>query len=219
MAQEQDKGFFDRLGEIFNAPLPGTQRPTPQTQSSADDDDASVLGRIRDILATPLPGTAQAESGSEARDPAEPQQPPGDAPGAPAPQAQARTPELDEDELDETWWRQDWAAFRAHQERERNGLELKQHGDQEKFVAYQQQEKQRFDQHQQQELEAFTRQQHWRLNAWQQAVASSPGRKPTPPPWDMPPGAAMIPPGYPAPGPMSGPPPWMRPPGPGRRRS
>jgi hypothetical protein len=67
------------------------------------------------------------------------------------------------------------------------------------------QEKQRFAGHQQQELEAFTRQQQWRLNAWQQAVANSPGQ--------------MRPPGGGMPGPMAGPPPWMQPPGPGHRRS
>ncbi len=219
MAQEQDKGFFDRLGEIFNAPLPGTERPASPPQGSADENhEDSVLERIRDILATPLPGTSQAEGDKEARGPAQPQPSQPELSTAPAPQAQAKTPELDEDELDEAWWKQDWAAFRAHQERERNGLELKQRGDYEKFMAYQQQEKQRFDQHQQQELEAFTRQQHWRLKTWQQALASSPGHKPPPPPWNMPPGAPMMP-GYPGPGPMSGPPPWLHPPGPGRRRS
>ena len=159
MAEEQDKGFFDRLGEIFNAPLPGTQRPSSQPPSPADEDDeASVLERVRDILAAPLPGTTPAESGSDVRGPAEPQQTPLEVPTAPASQPQAKTPELDEDELDEEWWKQDWAAFRAHQERERNGLDLKQRSDNEKFIAYQQQEKQRFDQHQQQELDAFTRQ-------------------------------------------------------------
>jgi len=226
MAQEQDKGFFDRLGEILNAPLPGTQRPTPQPQSPADDDDDSVLERIRDILSTPLPGTGEEESASEADNAASPGQPVPDAPAAPsaAPpsgtaQPQEKTPALDEDDLNEAWWQQDWAAFRAHQERERSGLDLKQRGDHEKFIAYQQQEKQRFDQHQQQELEAFTRQQHWRLNAWQQALASNPGHKPPPPPWGPPPGAPMMPPGYPGAGPMGGQPPWMRPPGPGRRRS
>jgi hypothetical protein len=215
MAQKEDKGFFDRLGEILNAPLPGTQRPTSQPQASADDDDDSLLERVKDILNAPLPGTPQVETGNEA--PASVGQP-GQA-GTAAPQAYEKTPEFDEDELDEAWWKQDWAAFRAHQERERNGLDLKQRRDQEKFVAYQQQEKQRFDGHQQQELEAFTRQQQWRLSAWKQAVASSLGQKPPPPPWDMPPGAQMPPPGFPMPGPMGGPPPWMRPPGPGRRRS
>jgi len=81
------------------------------------------------------------------------------------------------------------------------------------------QEKQRFAGHQQQEPEAFTRQQQWRLNAWQQAVANSPGQKPPPPPWNMPTGGQMRPPGGGMPGPMAGPPPWMQPPGPGRRRS
>jgi hypothetical protein len=220
MAEEQDKGFFDKLGEIFNAPLPGTQRPTSQPQAPADDDDEdSVLERVRDILATPLPGTAPAEPDKEAGGSAQPQQPQPELPTGPASQAQAKTPELDEDELDEEWWKQDWATFRAHQERERNGLEHKQRGDHEKFIAYQQQEKQRFDQHQQQELEAFTRQQHWRLNAWQQALASTPGHKPPPPPWDIPRGAPVMPPGHPGAGPMRGPPPWLQPPGPGRRRS
>jgi len=226
MAQEQDKGFFDRLGEILNAPLPGTRRPTPQKQSTDDEDDDSMLERIRDILSTPLPGTAGPESASEADRAAHPGRPVPDAPavppGAPATtsaEPQEKTPELDEDDLDEAWWKQDWAAFRAHQAQERNGLDRKQRGDHEKFIAYQQQEKQRFDQHQQQELEAFTRQQQWRLNAWQQALASNPGHTPPPPPWGPPPGAQMPPPGYPGAGPVGGPPPWMRPPGPGRRRS
>lgn len=167
MAQEEEKGIFDRLGEILNAPLPGT----PQVETRNETSGAPV-----------------------------------GQPGQAAPQASEKTPEFDEDELDEAWWKQDWAAFRAHQQKDRNGLDLKQRRDQENFVAYQQQEKQRFDGHQQQ----------WRLNAWKQAVARSPGQKTPPPPWDMPAGAQMIPP---MPGPMGGPPPWMRPPGPGHRRS
>ena len=207
MAQEEDKGFFDRLGEILNAPLPGTQGQAPQTQApAADDDDGSVLERIKDILNAPLPRAPQAESGSGA---------------ATASGAHAKTPEFDEDELDEAWWKQDWAAFRAHQEQERNGLGHKQNGDLEKFKAYQQQEKQRFDGHQQQELAAFINQQHRRLSAWNQAVANSPpGQKPPPPPWDMPAGGQRPPQGQPMPGgPRGGPPPWMRPPGGGRRRA
>jgi hypothetical protein len=229
MTEQEEKGFFDKLGEIFNAPLPGTRAPTSQPQSTADEDDEdSVLGRIRDILATPLPGTSQEEAvgAGGAGGVASPgkQQPdvpatPSGAPSTGTPQPREKTPELDEDELDEAWWKQDWAAFRAHQAQERNGLDRKQRGDHEKFIAYQQQEKQRFDQHQQQELEAFTRQQQWRLNAWQQALASNPGHTPPPPPWGPPPGAQMPPPGYPGAGPVGGPPPWMRPPGPGRRRS
>lgn len=213
MAQEEDKGFFDRLGEILNAPLPGTQRQTPQAQAPSTDDNDSVLERIKDILNTPLPGTAQPESGGETSTVSAGQQP-----GA---AAHEKTPELDEDDLDETWWRQDWTAFRAHQEQERNGLDLKQSSDLEKFRAYQQQEKQRFDAHQQQEFAAFTQQQQWRLNAWKQAVANSPpGQKPPPPPWEVAAGSQRSPQGRPPmPGPMGAPPPWMRPPGGGRRRS
>lgn len=212
MPQEEDKGFFDRLGEILNAPLPGTRRQAPQTQEPAADDDDSILERVKDILNTPLPGTRQAEPGNEAST-----APAGQQPGT---EAQQKTPEFDEDELDEAWWKQDWTAFRAHQEQERNGLDLKQSSDLEKFKAYQLQEKQRFEGHQQQEFAAFTHQQQWRLNAWKQAVANSPpGQKPPPPPWDMPAGGQRPPQGQPMPGPMGGPPPWMRPPGGGRRRA
>lgn len=206
MTNKEDKGFFDKLGEILNAPLPGTQGPTSQTPAPAgDDDDDSIMERIKDILNTPLPGTPQVETGNEAS---------GAPAGTATTPAHEKTPELDEDDLDEAWWKQDWAAFRAHQVQERNGLDLKQRRDQEKFAAYQQQEKQRYDGHQQQELAAFTHQQQGRLNAWKQAVANSPGQKPPPPPWDMPHGQQAMPPG----GPMNGPPPWMRPAGPGRRR-
>ena len=227
MAQEDDKGFFDKLGEILNAPLPGTRKPpSQQPPSSAEEkeDDDSLLEHIKDILNTPLPGTRQAGSGTDTPDSASPQ---GSAPGIPAEQTgttatgqlREKTPELDEDDLDEAWWQQDWTNFRAHQEQERNGLDLKQRRDLEKFTAYQQQEKQRFEGHQQQELDAFKHQQQWRLGAWKQAVANSPpGQKPPPPPWNMPQGPGMMPPGSPMPGPMSGPQPWMRPPGPGRRR-
>lgn len=214
MTQEDDKGFFDKLGEIFNAPLPGTRGSGSQPRVPAeDDDDDSLLERIKDVLQTPLPGTPQAESGNQTPGPA-PTSPASQptATGTVAPQSREKTPQLDEDDLDEPWWQQDWAGFRAHQERERNGLELKQRRDQEKFAAYQRQESQRFHAHQQQELDAFTRQQQWRLTAWRQAVANSPGQRPPPPPWGMQPGSPM-------PGPMGGPPTWMLPPGPGRRRS
>ena len=213
MAQEEDKGFFDKLGDILNAPLPGTQGPpSQQTQStSQDDDNDSLLERVKDILNTQLPGTPQTEASTPAGQSSQ-----SSTEAAP----QEKTPELDEDDLDEAWWKQDWAAFRAHQTQERNGLDLKQRKDQEKFAAYQQQEKQRFDGHQQQEFDAFVRMQSWRQTAWQQALAGSPpGQKPPPPPWSMPPGSPMMPPESPMPGPGGGPPPWMRPPGMGRRRS
>ena len=211
MAQDEDKGFFDKLGEILNAPLPGTQGPASQQtpSSSQDDDDDSLLERVKDILNAQLPGTTHAE----------PSTPAGQSGAEAASQKQEKTPELDEDDLDEAWWKQDWANFRAHQTQERTGLELKQRKDQEKFAAYQQQEKQRFEGHQQQELDAFMHMQSWRQAAWKQALASSPpGQKPPPPPWNMPSGSNRPPPGSPMSGPGGGPPPWMGPPGMGRRR-
>ena len=223
MAQEEEKGFFDRLGEILNAPLPGSQgAPAQQPRSSTDeDDDDTLLERIKDILNAPLPGTPQADS-SEGATPADQQGPAAEAGTEAATPPREKTPEIDDDDLDEAWWKQDWSAFRAHQAQEGNGLALKQQRDQEKFAAYQQQEKQRFDAHQQQEYAAFVQMQGWRQAAWKQALATSPpGQKPPPPPWHMPPGAQRMPPGSPpVGGPGNGAPPWMRPsPGRGRRRS
>ncbi len=122
MAQEDDKGFFDRLGEILNAPLPGTERPSAQTQVAVDEeDDDSLMERIKDILNAPLPGTAQADTAGEAAGSTPPTASASNTPAGPAaqtdaaaPQVRERTPQLDEDELDEPWWQQDWAAFRAH---------------------------------------------------------------------------------------------------------
>ena len=211
MAQEDDKGFFDKLGEILNAPLPGTPGPAAQqTQASPEEeDDDSLLARVKDILNTQLPGTPQAEASAPAGQS-------GQASTETASQQVEKTPEVDEDDLDEAWWKQDWAAFRAHQQQEHNGLDLKQRGDLEKFAAYQQQEKQRFDGHQQQEFNAFVHMQSWRQAAWKQALASSPpGHKPPPPPWNMPTGQRM-PPGPPMAGPGGAAPPWMSPPGQGR---
>jgi len=203
MAQEEDKGFFDKLGEILNAPLPGTRAPASRQAPASpqdDDDDDSLLERVKDILNAQLPGTPQLDPPQTETSISAGQS--GQAGTEAAPQE--KTPELDEDDLDEEWWKQDWAAFRAHQKQERNGLDLKQFGDQEKFSAYQQQEKQHFEGHQQQEFDAFVRMQSWRQAAWRQAVAGSPpGQKPPPPPWNMPPGSAM-------PGPGGAPPAWIR---------
>ena len=70
MAQDEDKGFFDKLGEILNAPLPGTQGPaSQQTQSSSQDDDDSLLERVKDILNAQLPGTPQSETSTPAGQP------------------------------------------------------------------------------------------------------------------------------------------------------
>ena len=63
---ENKKSFFERMGEILNAPLPGTERGAEVkvesqsgTNTSADvanENDDSLLARIKDILNTPLPG-------------------------------------------------------------------------------------------------------------------------------------------------------------------
>lgn len=209
MAHDDDNGFFDRLGEILNAPLPGT-RTAPQ-EHAGDANDPSLLERIKEILNAPLPGTPEAEPRPSAETPAT--VPPAGTAGG---QVAGPSPEIDEDDLAEDWWRQEWATFRAHQEEQRHGLELKQRADQDKFAAYQLQEKQRFESHQQGELTAFRQQQAWRLNAWRQAAAASPSQKPPPPPWGPPPGPPMMPPSMPGPAAM-GPPPWMRGPGPWRR--
>lgn len=221
MSEQEDKGFFDRLGEILNAPLPGTRpseapRPPAEPQATTAEEDPSLLERIKEILNTPLPGSADAQGVPSSPSGEPPTHPRADSGGTPADQG-GQTPDLDEDDLDEKWWKQDWAAFRAHQAQERQGLEEKQRGDLAKFAAYQDQEKRRFEAHQQQELDFFRQQQHWRLNAWRQAVAANPGGRPPPPPWGMPAVPGMMPQGGPPiggpPGGPMGPPPWMRPSG------
>jgi hypothetical protein len=67
MTDNADKGFFDRLGELLNTPLPGTQASPsedsgPATTPAETDADAGLLAHIRDILNAPLPGTVPAES-------------------------------------------------------------------------------------------------------------------------------------------------------------
>jgi hypothetical protein len=221
MSEQEDKGFFDRLGEILNAPLPGTRsseasRPPAEPEATTGEEDPSLLERIKEILNTPLPGSTDAQGMPSSPSSEPPAHSPSDSGGTPASRS-GQTSDLDEDDLDEQWWQQDWAAFRAHQAQERQGLEQKQQGDLAKFTAYQDQEKRRFEAHQQQELDFFRQQQRWRLNAWHQAVAASPGGPPPPPPWGMPAAPGMMPQGGPPGSPM-GPPPWMRPSGPRRRR-
>jgi len=246
MSQADEKGFFDRLGEILNAPLPGTQTPQPSEPrakggAAHKEEDLSLIERVKEILSAPLPGAVDAQAlpaGDEDREASLPeashQGGPASTSAQPLPQAESGaqeappaqgkpTPELDEDDLDEPWWKQDWANFRSHQERERQGLAQKQRSDLEKFTAYQAQEKSRFEGHQRQELDAFRRQQQWRFSAWKQALAANPGSRPPPPPWGMPVAPGVMPPagppmGGPVPGGPMGPPPWMRPPGPHRGR-
>ncbi|MFZ0789248.1 MAG: hypothetical protein WAM94_06470, partial [Chromatiaceae bacterium] len=68
MADNDDKGFFDRLGEILNTPLPGTKTASnddsPAAPDSQQEDDGGLIERIRDILSAPLPGTTVAGAGT-----------------------------------------------------------------------------------------------------------------------------------------------------------
>jgi len=209
MATSEDKGFINRLGEILNTPLPGTQAPTTPAQSqggpqAAGDD--GLLGRIRDILSQPLPGTAPAGAGAPGT-PSNPQAPVESQVQAqprtehtPQPQGQVAQPsgDLSAGTLGEDWWRQDWAAYEAHRAEESRGLALEQGQDKAKFEAFQAQERQRFAEHQQQEAEQFHQYQQWKLNAWnlyQESIRA--GRPLPPPPFLMPPGTpqGMMPPG------------------------
>ena len=59
---EQEKSFFDRLGELLNSPLPGTEAsPSVATSTAKKDDDSSLIDRVKDILNTPLPGSEEVE--------------------------------------------------------------------------------------------------------------------------------------------------------------
>lgn len=214
MKPGEENGFFDRLGEILNAPLPGTGNQ--QAGPVDDDDEDSLIEHIKDILKQPLPGTATAgESQEEVSTTTGDAAPAGKSEVPPADIAVAGDePAPDPDAMEENWWDREWDHFRAHQEKERNGFNLKQRRDHETYARYQEQEKQRFDAHQQREFEAFRRQQQWKLDSWRQRIEQQagvpgqpPGRMP-PPPW-----AAM--PTGPFPGGF--PPPGMRPP-PSRRR-
>lgn len=189
---EPEKGFFEKLGEILNAPLPGTveaegkQAPAStekQGKQAADqEEDGPILERIKEILNTPLPATPTEPSAEVA----------GDKPVVAS----------DVEALEDQWWERDWDAFRQHQERERQGLNLKQRRDQEAFARYQEQEKMQFDGHQTREFEGFKQQAQWKMNVWgQQIEAMKSGQQAPPQPWGMAPPAPL--PGAPLP-------PWMR---------
>ena len=240
MADNDDKGFFDRLGEILNAPLPGTKTasttPAPAAPGSPQDDDGGLLERIRDILSTPLPGTTvpgggtpggaqAAEVAAETQAQGQPMAPaaqsgtpvPGEAPpaaqaGVPQPTQQMApsAPDLSKDALSEDWWQRDWAAFKAHRSEEGRGFDLKQEQDRAKLAAFQGQEQQRFAAHQQQEEAMFRQHQQWKLNVWHQYQQALQSGRQVPPPPFALPPNA--PPGAPMPPGMM--PPWMPPGGP-----
>ena len=220
MGSNDETSFFDKLGEILNAPLPGTTRKHASPAEMVDEDDEdSILERVKDILKQPLPGTVAAgqESAGVAPPVGQTTAGAGAALETDAAAAVAAEPAPDPDTMEENWWDREWDAFRAHQDRERNGFNLKQRRDQETLARYQEQEKMHFDGHQKQEFENFRRQQQWKLDGWKQRIeqqaagqAHAPGQmSPPPAPWAaMPPGP--LPGGFPSP-------PGMHPP-PRRRR-
>ena len=159
---ERNKSFFERMGEILNAPLPGTEA-SPKPKSGTEDkegDNDSLLARIKDILNTPLPGSETQDSQLV--------------------DLEAKTIEVTEDDVVENWWESDWAAFKAHQDQDRKGLNMKQRQDQEGFAQYQEQEHFQFEAYQTKEFELFQSQlkstgfkvnsshkrQAWKLQAW-----------------------------------------------------
>ena len=162
--EEQQKSFFERMGELLNTPLPGTTK-TNNYSTTVDDSgtvdgtnsaDDSLLARIKDILNTPLPG-------SDALD---------------KKLAEAMLPEITDADVQENWWETDWEAFKAHQEQDRKGLNVKQRQDQTGFAGYQEQERFQFEMYQAQEFDLFQQQQQAKLN-WiqEQQLAQAAGVK------------------------------------------
>jgi hypothetical protein len=145
---KQKKSFFERMGEILNAPLPGTEaKPKIKLPSEIKEgDDEGMLARIREILNTPLPGSDTL-----------------DKQVAEASPDFDVFPEISEDDVQENWWETDWAEFKAHQEQDRKGLNMKQRVDQEDFARYQEQERSQFEAYQAKEFELFQAQQQAKL--------------------------------------------------------
>lgn len=138
------------MGEILNAPSPGTEA-SPKPKSGTEDkegDNDSLLARIKDILNTPLPGSETLDS--QLFD------------------LEAKTIEVTEDDVVENWWESDWAAFNAHQDQNRKELNMKQRQDQKGFAQYQEQECFQFEAYQAKEFELFQNQQQAKIN-WVQS--------------------------------------------------
>ena len=193
------KSFFERMGDILNAPMPGTEAK-PKTKLPSDikeGDDESLLARIKDILNTPLPGSetldkqvAEANPGFDI------------------------FPEISEADVQENWWETDWAEFKAHQDQDRKGLNMKQRVDQEDFAKYQEQERSQFEAYQAKEFELFQAQQQAKLYWIQdQQMKAAMGEESAIPVAEM--SGALIPPPAPiAPLPPEMPtPPWVKTPG------
>lgn len=151
--KEDQKSFFERLGEILNSPLPGTEAKKTEadkTVSGTDvsHEDNSLLARVKEILNTPLPGSDIL-----------------DAQIAEDNSLDTMLRDISEKDVQENWWETDWTAFKAHQDKDRKGLNMKQRMDQEAFAKYQEQERQQFDAYQSKEFELFQAQQQAKL-AW-----------------------------------------------------
>ncbi len=138
----QQKSFFERMGELLNTPLPGTSAKAKTPLIPAEEYDDSLLSRVKEILNTPLPG-------SEALD---------------KKLAEVTAPTITDADVQENWWETDWAAFKAHQEQDRKGLNIKQRQDQTSFAEYQEQERFQFEMYQAQEFDLFQQQQQAKLN-------------------------------------------------------
>lgn len=210
MTEKDERGFFDRLGEILNGTLPGTAQPLPKGAAPKPEveDDDSIFDRIREILEQPLPGTekpqaeppvvASAPTSDELEGPPEPparpapQQPQVTAPSAP-PGSTASGGPAQGDKPD--WYQQEMARFDEHQRSEKAALEARQQQELEAFRRYQQNQDINFEAHQAREREVFQRHQEGRLAAWHQQTQGAYPGGPYPPGWA--PGAPPPPAGAP----------------------
>jgi hypothetical protein len=155
---KEEKGLFERLGEILNTPLPGTNKSSRKSDRGEDDND-SVLDRIREILSQPLPGTELPEKASK----------------------QEEEAVIESENFGDKWWDRDWEIFKAHQDRDRQAFNQKQRQDQEAFARYQEQERTTFDNFQRREFEMYQQHQRWKMQVWQSRMAH--GDASEPPPW------------------------------------
>ena len=180
---DEEKSFFDKLNDILNTPLPGTApdpADIPEKQAKTEDDDGytGIVDRVREILNTPLPGVVKDAQEAEVR----------------ADDAEAPADADEVEDLADDWWDEDWAAFRAHQQEEREALNSKQRHDSELFARYQEDERRRFDEAAQYDFEVFKAEQQRKLDMWTRQMQSGgnghfppppppPHRMPPPPPW------------------------------------
>lgn len=158
---EQDKGFFEKLGEILNAPLPGAEPAKPENSGKSEENsEDSILDRVREILSQPLPGTRLPEISKKEEESV-----------------------IEDEDFSEKWWDRDWELFKQHQDKDRQGFNMKQRKDQESFARYQELERTTFDDFQRQEFEMYQQHQQWKMNVWQERMSQ--GESVEPPPWSV----------------------------------